>query len=312
MVAIDAMGGDYAPHALILGSLAAAQQNIPLILFGPQKNLEIILQQADPEWRRYPITLCDAQDTIAMDEDPVFAIKNKQNSSLVQAVKSVQDGRCGSVLSAGNSGALLAASLMMLGRSGASRPAIVGFIPTKKWSVIGLDLGANADCRAQHLVEFAHMGHEYATQTLRWSNPRVALLCNGHENNKGSRLIKETFSLLTQFSTLNFVGNIEPEGVFNNDADIIVMDGFSGNILLKTMEAIYSVFVRRLTQSCMQSENIDIQTWGKNFLDDMSKSVDSKKKGGALLLGVNGRVIVCHGNSDAATIVQAIKMAANM
>lgn len=309
MIAVDAMGGDYAPKAVVDGSLQAAAKGISVALFGPKKLLEKLLSDVDPAWQRHPLKIYDAPDHVEMDEDPVAAIKRKPQSSLVQAIRSVKAGLCHGVLSAGNSGALLTGSILILGRvARESRPAIIGYLPGRREPVIALDLGANADCRPQHLCDFAHMGHDYITNVLKKDAPRIGLLSNGHEDRKGSQLTKQAFELLKQTS-LNFVGNIEPAGVFNNDVDLVVCDGFSGNILIKTMEAMFDFASQTLAQSVKKTNNADITAWGSQFLASLSRHADCRDSGGALLLGVNGRVIVCHGNSDAHAIERAIFLA---
>ena len=305
MIAVDAMGGDYAPEALVHGSLQAAKKGVSITLFGPQKQLEKLLHDADPTWQQHALRIHDAPDYIEMDEDPVAAIKRKPRSSLVQAIKSVKAGLCHGVLSAGNSGALLTGSIFILGRKNRVRPAIIGYLPARREPVLALDMGANADCRPQHLYDFAHMGHEYVIDVLKRDAPRIGLLSNGHEDRKGSLLTKEAFALLKK-STLNFVGNVEPVGIFNNEVDLVVCDGFSGNILIKTMEAMFDFTSQLLAQDIAQADSADVKKWGAQFLVTLSNQAGSRTRGGALLLGVNGKVIVCHGDSDAQSIERAI------
>lgn len=308
MIALDVMGGDHAPQAILDGSLRAAKKSIPLMLFGPETLIRDELHKLDPSWEQYPLRVCDAPVVVTMDDEPVFAVRKKPTSSLVKAVESVKTGQCITALSAGNSGAMMAASTFLLGRAeGVERPAIAGLMPTLHGNVLMLDLGANTECRPQHLVQFASMGVEYAQKTLKITNPRVALLSNGHEEGKGSQLVKDAFELLKQ-TPINFIGNVEPYDLLENKADVIVCDGFSGNVFLKTMETTFELCMTLLKQD-IQKQDPAIQVWGKNFLTKVAGKLNHKRFGGAVLLGVKGNVIVCHGSSDAQTIEQAILFA---
>lgn len=306
MIALDVMGGDFAPHAILQGALKAARSSIPIKLFGPEKLIRTCLTELDQTWESYSITIEDASEVIEMDEEPVNAVRKKTRSSLVKAVESVRLGDCSAVISAGNSGALMVAATFILGRTqGIERPAIAGFMPAEKGSVLTLDLGANTECRAQHLFQFAQLGVSYIEEMTKHAAPRIGLLANGHEDRKGSALTKEVFALLKAEKSFNFVGNVEPFDLFTNKADLVVTDGFSGNILLKTMEASYELFMRIVQQETL---HVDVQV--KHLLNEtLHKRIDSRYQGGALLLGVQGRVIVCHGNADAIAIAQALALA---
>lgn len=286
MIAIDAMGGDYAPEQIVKGALQAARKNIPVMLFGNQPEIESILSKNDPLWRRLQISIKNCSEIIEMAEEPSFAVRKKNNSSLVKAVESVKEGQCRAVVSAGNSGALMVAASFILGRlDWVERPAIIAELPFLKNRVVCLDLGANSDCKPEYLLQFAYLGDLHAKDYLEIQRPRIALLSNGQEEGKGNTVIKQAFSLL-KTSTLNFVGNVEPEMVFKNGADVIVCDGFSGNIFLKTLETCEKFF---------GSKNVSFE----------------KEMGGALLIGVKGTVIVAHGNSDANVMEKAILFAFN-
>ncbi len=316
MIAIDVMGGDGAPGVIIQGALRAAK-SVPVLLVGPERSVRELLHQIDPGWESHNITLCDAPQVIEMGEEPVAAVRQKRSSSLVKAVSCVKDGRALAVLSAGNSGALMVAATFILGREeNLERPAIAGLFPTtNERKALVLDLGANTDCRAQHLEQFAYRGCAHAAANFGIDRPSVALLSNGTEEKKGSLLIKETFALL-QKSSLNFIGNIEPFDVFKGRADVVVCDGFTGNVFLKTMEASFDLFAHMMqkhiekepVQSVFKSQ---MQLWSDYFLNDVSNSLGHRKYGGALLLGVKGNVVVCHGNYDAQSIENAILFAWN-
>lgn len=293
MIAVDVMGGDHAPKVVLEGAYSAARSSVPVMLYGPESLILNWLKEKDPEWERLAIGVTHAPDVIAMDDDPVGSVRSKVQSSLVTAVRSVASAQCSAVLSAGNSGALMAAATFVVGRGeGVERPAIAGFLPARSGTVLALDLGANTECRASHLYQFAHMGASYLADTMGISNPRVGLLANGHEEGKGSALVKETHPLL-KASSLNFIGNIEPYDIVAHKVDVVVCDGFAGNVLLKTMEA-----------TCEMIGDIVSP-------DDRSKiqKLSYSTAGGALLLGVKRPVIVCHGKSDATTIHNAIRLA---
>jgi glycerol-3-phosphate acyltransferase PlsX len=283
MIAVDAMGGDYAPDQIVLGALYAAQCGVPVILFGFHEKIYSLLTLYDPFWNRFPISIFNTEQVVGMDEYPVDAIRKKKDSSLLKAMQSVKSGYCSAFVSAGNTGAVMVAAKFVLGcTAGVDRPAIIGFLKTLKKNVLFLDIGANADCKAKHLVQFARMAVLYAKQTLHLADPAVSLLSNGHEPGKGSLLIKETFGLLQKERGIHFIGNIEPVGILRSETDIVVTDGFSGNIVLKTIEAMVNVF--------------DV----KNY-----KISDN----GAFLLGVNGVVVIAHGNSNARVIKDSILLA---
>lgn len=316
MIALDVMGGDYAPQAIVHGALLAAQQSIPITLFGPQDLIVKLLEDLDVNWQRYPLSIVHADQVVGMDDDPVSAVKTKPDSSLVKAVASVKQGTCQAVISAGSSGALMVASTLILGRQeGVGRAAIAGFLPTKKGKVLALDLGANTEVRPEHLYQFAHLGAAHVAAVGGIKNPRVALLANGHEASKGSALVKQAHLLLKE-SALNFIGNAEPKHVFDHEMDVIVCDGFTGNVLLKTCEAVTDMFSEWLVQGVTDySKNLPAESAKQtedaaHFLQaSIDARLDYKQVGGALLLGVNGVVVVCHGSSDAQTMQRAITFA---
>jgi len=283
VVAIDAMGGDYAPDVVLQGAITAAKKHgIAVQLYGPQDELERRLGAISSDWATLPITVVHCSEFIDMGEEPVQAVRTKKDSSLVRAVEAVQKGDASVVLSAGNSGAVMAAALFLLGRNpGVDRPALVGILPTLRGKMVLLDLGANADCKPEYLYQFAHLGAQCAKDFLGIDNPRVGLLSNGEEPGKGSILTKEAFALLKD-SELNFIGNVEPQHVLAGKMDVLTCDGFSGNILLKTYEA-----TRKL---------------GGN-------TAPAPAKTGALLLGVQQPTIILHGNAKADDVEQAIMFA---
>lgn len=304
MIALDVMGGDYAPDQIVIGALNAAKKSIPLILVGPQEVMKELLYKHDVNWQNYPITLCDSVSVIAMDEDPVNAVRQKKDSSIVKIIELVKTGQANVAISAGNSGAVMVAASLILGRvDKLDRPAIAGLLPTSTGKkVLALDLGANTECRPNNLVQFAYLADDYARNILDIPNPRIALLSNGQEDCKGSLVTKEAFSLLKN-SKLNFVGNIEPFDIFDHKADIVVSDGFSGNIFLKTLEGAFELLAKLVKKDAERKKIFDSKIC--DFVYDTAKSV--LYSGGAVLLGVKGNVIICHGNSTAEVIENTIE-----
>lgn len=293
MIALDVMGGDYAPDVVLEAAVGAARGGVSILLFGPSQRIQESLNRINPDWATLPLKIVDAPDTVGMDEEPVFAVRKKPQSSLVMAVSAVARGEASAVVSAGNSGALMAAAAFIIGRiDGIERPAIAGFFPSHSGRVLVLDLGANTECRPQHLLQFAQLGAAYA-QDLGITHPRIGLLANGHEETKGSLLVKEAHQLIKQDESLNFIGNIEPYDIIDHKADVVVCDGFSGNILLKTQEAVIEAAA----------------VWTGNAAA-LEEHMTHRAVGGALLLGVKGRVIVCHGASDAKMLKNALFFAA--
>ncbi len=283
MIAVDAMGGDYAPEQIVLGALLASKDGISVALFGDEVCISSLLDSFDSSWNDYKISIFHSDQKISMAESPASVIKNKPRSSLVQSFKSVKDGVCSAVVSAGNSGAVMVCSMFILGRiSGVERPAIIGNLPTLKKTVFFLDIGVNADCKPKNLLQFAKMANVYTKEVFGRKKPVIVLLSNGHEEGKGSLLARKSFELLKNEKDLNFAGNIEPYGIFKGDTDIIVTDGFSGNLVLKTIESML--------------KNFDVRDY--NLIDQ-----------GALLLGVNGVVVLAHGNADSKSIKRAILLA---
>lgn len=311
MIAVDAMGGDRAPQAIVQGAITAAQSGIPILLCGDQDQLASLLTSYAPSWQSLPIEIQHAPQVIAMEDEPTKAVKKKSESSLVQAMKAVRSGRATAFVSAGNSGAVLIASILFIGRMpGILRPAIGGFIPTRKKSIFCLDLGANVDCKAAYLYQFALLGHAYVRLIRGIEKPRVALLSNGHEPYKGSAEIKKVFDYLSK-SSLHFVGNLEPRDMFHDHADILVCDGFAGNVMLKSIQgAAHALFTWIKDESTQSSWFKQVMLWGNKPLFERIKSkMDYATTGGALLLGVQHPVVLAHGRSDARAITNAIRFA---
>lgn len=307
MIAVDVMGGDYAPQEAVQGALAAAQKGIPLILFGNQDKVMPLLVHYCPKWRSLPIELVHCSDVIDMDEDPIRGVLRKKDSSIVRALQAVHAGKAQAFVSAGNSGAVVAAATIVLGRvAGVIRPAIGSFLPTAHGSLFCLDLGANPDCKPEYLLQFAYMGYAYVRLTKQIAQPRVALLSNGHESYKGSALVKSSFDLLAQ-ADLEFVGNIEARDIFSGRADVVVTDGFTGNVLLKGIQGTAKAVMDWMKDEASRSLILKI-LFGVAYpvLRRIKNKVDYARTGGALLLGVNKSVVIAHGSSKEQAIMQAI------
>lgn len=313
MIALDVMGGDYAPEQIVIGALNAAKRSIPLILVGHQDVIKKHLNEYDAKWQNYPITIFHTTDVIKMDEDPIMAVRQKKDSSIVKIIELVKSGKAQVAVSAGNSGAVMVAATFILGRlEGIERPAIAGLLPTsQRRKVLALDLGANTACRPEHLLQFALLGAQYSEKNLEICNPRVALLSNGQEDCKGNLVTKEAFTLLKK-SGLNFVGNMEPGDVFKLKTDVIVCDGFAGNVFLKTLESAFELLADLVRHDVEREKRFDsmIVSGFCNFIYTTAKN--SLVTSGAPLLGVKGNVLICHGNSSADVIEKALISCTNV
>lgn len=311
MIAVDAMGGDHAPQVVVHGALEAAKKNINIGLFGDEGQMQHLLSQADSSWNSYPISLFHCSQSIGMGEEPTTSILKKTDSSLVRAFQEVQKGNAQAVISAGNSGAALVGGIFIIGRAeGILRPALGNFLPTKNGSIFCIDLGANTDCKAEFLEQFALMGHLYVQKMKGIAQPRVALLSNGHEPYKGNKLVKDSFERLGRLP-INFVGNLESRDIFDDHADVIVSDGFVGNIMLKAIQG-----TAQAMNSWIKDEAGKLPWYrklafavGKPVFTALRQKTSYADKGGALLLGLNNPLIVAHGCANAQAIENAIIMA---
>lgn len=315
-IALDAMGGDSGPELIIEGALAALRENpsFEVILLGPDELLRqhlATLGMAGDIARRLHVE--HAPETITMHETPVEAVRRKKNSTIMVGFELVRAGRADAVVSAGHSGATLASAVKKLGRlKGISRPGIASLFPTLKQPVMIMDLGANVDCRPQHLLQFAIMASSCIGKILQLANPRVGLLSIGEEAGKGNALVKEAHELLAA-STLNFIGNVEGRDVYQGNVDVIVCDGFIGNISLKVSEGLADAAMQMLRAEILKSFRAKIgYLLIRNAFNNFRKRVDYAEYGGAPLLGINGTGIVSHGKSNATAIKNAVVVAANM
>lgn len=307
-IAVDAMGGDYAPGAIVRGALTAAQEGIAdIILVGDALAIEKELKN----WAsQVNVEIIHTDQVIAMDEQPALALRRKREASIVLATRLVKEGRAQAVVSAGSTGAQMAAALLILGRSGnIQRPAIATLLPTLEGAKLLLDAGANVDCRPENLYEFAQMGSLYASKILGIPNPRVGLINIGTEPNKGNELTLNTYDLLKS-SSLNFVGNVESRDLPRGVADVYVCDGFTGNILLKFGEGLAQAIFAKIQGEVKRSFTARLgAALMLPALRRLKQEVDYAEYGGAPLLGVQGISIICHGSSDERAIKNAIKVA---
>jgi glycerol-3-phosphate acyltransferase PlsX len=311
-VVLDAMGSDHAPHAEIDGALAAARDlGIGVILVGRPETVEPELRRCG--WRGdgdRGIELVEASEVIGMDEAVANAIRRKKKSSLRIGCKLVAEGRADGFVSAGNTGAAMVTAKMVIGMlPGVDRPALAALLPTKTARpTLLIDVGANAECKAHHLAQFAVMGDAYSRAVLGTIKPTVGLMSIGEEEVKGNDLTKEAFPLLRQISSLNFVGNVEGRDVFSGAVDVIVTDGFTGNVMLKLSEgltaAMLSMIKRELTASAVTKAGAML---ARPAFKNIKKRLDYSEYGGAPLLGVRSIVVIGHGSSNARAIRNAIR-----
>ena len=312
VIAVDATGGEYAPHEIVKGAIKAAQEyNVEIALVGRKDILYVL---AGRHLGKLGMTIIDASQAIDLHESPLEAIRSKPDSSIVVGMNLVRDGKAEAFVSAGNSGAVFATALLNLGKiKGVPRPAIGSLINiTPDTPIFLIDAGANADCRPEHLVWFATLGNLYVSQILGISSPRIGLLSNGEEGTKGNKLVKETYQLLKN-SALNFIGNIEGQGILKGAVDVIVTDGFTGNIVLKTIEGVSDNWLSSLNQTGQvfaKAYRLPLRILHRDIgMDSWTQRLDYREYGGACLLGVNGNVIIAHGRSRSKAIKNAIGLA---
>ncbi len=297
-VAVDALGGDRAPDEIVAGAAAAASNEIEPILFGP------------PGLETSGLRLVEAHETIGMDDSAVEAVRSKPDSTLVRAVRAVADGDADAVVSAGNTGAMLAASLLHIRRLPGVRPGIAAVIPTKRGPSVLIDAGANADARPEHLLQFAHMGAVLSEEILGVTAPQIRLLSIGEEPEKGSQLVLDAHELLRE-SSLDFAGNTEGRTLLEGEADVVVSDGFTGNVALKTIEGTVKSMLEALRGELEASIRGKV---GGLLIRPGARALrarlDPDTYGGAYLLGLNGLVVIAHGSSSRVAIANAIRLAA--
>ena len=309
-IVLDAMGTDEYPEPDVAGAVEAAREwGDDIILVGREDLIQPELDKHGTDG--LPIEVVQAPDVIEMDDEPAWAAREKRESSMHVGMGLVKEGKADAYVTAGNTGGVLAvATLYTLRRiRGVKRPALCAIIPLPAGQILVLDTGANADCKPEYLEQFAMMGSIYAGAALNLDRPRVALLSNGEEPGKGNALVKETYKRLEE-SDLNFIGNVEPKEALQKDADVVVHDGFAGNIFIKTIEATAKMLVGLLREEITSGPITAIGgLLAKPAFSRTAKRVDPFEVGGAALLGVDGVVIVAHGRSNARAIKNAIRQA---
>lgn len=309
-IAVDAMGGDNAPEAIVAGARLAASTGTSVVLVGPS-NLADLVDIGD-------LPLIEASEVIDMDEDGGKAVRRKKDSTLVRAAEAVRDGQASAMVSAGNTGATMASALLRMGRiKGVKRPAIATIIPVPNQApTVLLDAGANAEVQAEMMVQFAQMGSIFSRHRFGIDAPKVGLLSIGEEPGKGDHLRKETYPLLVEAAdagAINFVGNVEGRDVMSDTADVIVADGFTGNVVLKTLEGGLKTIVNALLEAFDSDELYRSHAEAlMPALLPLYEMLDPETYGGAMLLGVDGVCIISHGSSSERAIVNAINVAGEM
>lgn len=308
-ILVDAMGSDHYPQPDVEGAvLAAREYGVEIVLVG---NQDVVV----PELAKYDlsgltISTVHTSQMIEMKEHPAAAVKSKKDSSMVVGMQMLKQGQVDAFVSAGNSGGMLAAALLYLGRiKGVKRPALSSVFPTRKGPCFMLDLGANTDCKPEYLLQFAIMGCVYAKGVLGIANPRVAIVSNGEEEGKGNLLVQEAYPLL-KASGLNFIGNAEGKDIPAGLADVIVTDGFTGNVIVKLTEGVAGFLLDIIKEEIKSRPLASVGALlAKPAFDQVKKRLDYREYGGGPLLGVDGVVIVAHGRSDSLAIKNAIRVA---
>ncbi|MCW6674635.1 phosphate acyltransferase PlsX [Aerococcaceae bacterium NML160702] len=310
-LAVDAMGGDFAPEATVKGVNLAVRtfEDITILLYGDEKR---IAQYLEPHER---IEVIHTPEKIEGDDEPVLAIRRKKNASMVLAAQAVKEGQADALLSAGNTGALLASGLLIVGRmKNIDRPGLMPIVPTiskETPQLILMDAGANADCKPLNLYQFAVLANYYAKRVMKVERPRVALVNNGTEATKGNELTKAAYALLQDDEQLHFVGNVEAKTLLHGEIDIAVIDGFTGNAILKTMEGTVKSVFKVIKEAMLNSDPIAKigALLVKGALSGLKDDFDDTKAGGAVLLGVKAPVIKAHGSASEEAIYNAIRQA---
>lgn len=309
-IALDAMGGDFGPAVTVEGAVETLSEDeeLEIILVGDEEALKKELST-----KRYPFSrlhIRHASQVVNMDEPALAAVRKKKDSSIRRAIELVKNGEADAAVSAGHSGVAMAVSVFVLGVSeNVDRPAIATIMPTLKRPFILIDAGANVDCTPRNLLQFAIMGNAYCKTMFGISSPRIALLSIGEEDTKGNILTKEAFKLIKS-TNLNFIGNIEGKDIFAGDADVVVCDGFIGNVVLKTSEGLADVIIKMLRREISEVTTGRIgYLLLKPALRNFKKKTDYAEYGGAPLLGINGTCIISHGRSSSKAIKNAIKVA---
>ncbi|OLC15556.1 MAG: phosphate--acyl-ACP acyltransferase [Candidatus Rokubacteria bacterium 13_1_40CM_69_27] len=308
-IAVDAMGGDYGPAVVVEGAVAAAREfGASVILVGDRAAIEREVTRLTAE--SLAIEIRHASQVVGMGESPSQALRRKRDSSLRVAAQLVKDGEASAFVSAGNTGAAMAIAMFVIGvLAGVDRPAIAAVLPNRRRFTVLLDVGANVDPKPWHLLQFAVMGHVYARDILGCDNPRVGLLSVGEEEGKGNELTKEAYDQLKD-SSLNFVGNVEGRDIYNGRCDVVVTDGFTGNVALKISESLAETLGDMIKEELTRDVRSKLgATLALPAFARFKRRVDYTELGGAPLLGIDGAAIICHGASPVKAIKNAVRVA---
>ncbi len=309
IIAVDAMGGDFGPSVVVPGAISAAKlHDLTVLLVGDTAKVEAELELLDTTGVRYEIV--HAADVVHMNEKPSDVLRRKKNASIQVACRLVREGAAHAVVSAGHSGATVACGMFIVGRiQGVERPALTALLPTEKNPLVLLDCGANVDCRPYHLFQFGLMGDAFARDILEYPAPSISLLSIGEEEGKGNTQVKEAYELLKMAQKLNFAGNCEGRDLFTGEVNVVVCDGFLGNVVLKMSEGLSMSLIRILKKHLRSGI---LPTLGamlsKSAYQKFRETVDYAEYGGAPILGLQGLILVCHGKSNSKAICNAIKM----
>lgn len=315
VIALDAMGGDHAPDAIVQGALRALRKysDIKILLAGPEEKLTALIGDAADVKDR--IEILNATQVIEMDESPMMAVRTKRDASMVVAMNAVREGRAGAAVSAGSTGAVLACGMFKVGRiKGIERPALAPVLPGLNKPFLLIDSGANVDCQSKYLLQFGLMGSVYMKNVMDVADPQVGLVNIGAEAEKGNKLTKETYELMQNQTSYTFAGNCEARDIFGGDFDVVVADGFDGNIILKHTEglakSLFTMIKRELMGNGLRAKLGALLA--KPALMKMKERMDYNKVGGAPLLGVEGAIIKAHGSSGEEAIENAVGQARKM
>ena len=308
-IAVDAMGGDYAPEEIVKGAVAATKENseIKVILVGNDDAIKAVLEEMS--YNREQVEVVHAAQVIYCEEAPVEAIRAKKDSSLVMAMKMVKEVTADAVISAGSTGAVLVGGQVIAGKiRGIKRAPLATLIPTLKGVSLLIDCGANVDARPEHLVQFAQMGSLYMEHVVGVEKPKVSLVNIGAEEAKGNALVKETYPKLKELDTIHFAGNIEPRDIFYGETDVVLCEAFVGNVILKLAEGLSGALIKAIKEGMMSSTRSKVGALlVKPALKETLKQFDASEYGGAPLLGLNGLVVKMHGNSKAKEVKVAVE-----
>ena len=310
-IIIDAMGGDNAPEALVKGAIQAREEyGIDITLVGDMEKITKVIKDEGNDFKQFEII--HTTEVIDNNESPTMAIRKKKDSSMVVGMKMMKEGKGDAFISAGSTGAILAGGIFIVGRiKGIDRPALAPVIPGKKGPFMLIDVGANAECKTQNILQFGIMGDIYSKKVLNKDKPSVGLVNIGAEEEKGTEFTKESFKLLKE-SSLNFIGNIEGREIPAGEVDVVVCDGFTGNVILKVFEGMTQTIFDVLKSEIMSSTRTKLGgLLLKPVFRTFKKKYDYTEHGGAILLGLNGAVIKAHGSSNPKAVKNAIRQAVN-